>query len=156
MTNSLSRLYWNGCNGDASNNEWIALCLQVRLPSDVSDDVDEDPTGNKAIWDRGLLSGASQKVSEGAQVGQRSVMLWSCRLTCCVPTLLGTQCSPCIGPLSSLGAQNCWCTPLYQEWWESWSPSHPGRYGSSLSIGESGESGQTVQYCTLCVICVGH
>uniref|UniRef100_A0AAY5L0G0 Splicing factor 3B subunit 3 n=1 Tax=Esox lucius TaxID=8010 RepID=A0AAY5L0G0_ESOLU len=26
-----------------------------------SDDVDEDPTGNKALWDRGLLNGASQK-----------------------------------------------------------------------------------------------
>lgn len=25
----------------------------VRLASDVSDDVDEDPTGNKALWDRG-------------------------------------------------------------------------------------------------------
>ena len=36
---------------------------QVRLPSDVTDDVDEDPTGNKAIWDRGVLGGASQKVS---------------------------------------------------------------------------------------------
>ena len=36
--------------------------LQLRLPSDVSDEVDEDPTGSKAIWDRGLLSGASQKV----------------------------------------------------------------------------------------------
>ncbi|CAG2252578.1 splicing factor 3B subunit 3-like [Mytilus galloprovincialis] len=34
----------------------------VRLPEDISDDVDEDPTGNKALWDRGLLSGASQKV----------------------------------------------------------------------------------------------
>lgn len=33
----------------------------VRLPSDVSDEVDEDPTGNRAIWDRGLLNGASQK-----------------------------------------------------------------------------------------------
>lgn len=33
----------------------------VRLPPGVSDDVDEDPTGNKALWDRGLLSGASQK-----------------------------------------------------------------------------------------------
>lgn len=33
----------------------------IRLPSDVSDEVDEDPTGNKAIWERGLLSGASQK-----------------------------------------------------------------------------------------------
>lgn len=34
----------------------------VRLPPDVTDDVDEDPTGNKALWDRGLLNGASQKV----------------------------------------------------------------------------------------------
>lgn len=35
--------------------------LQVRLGNDVNDDVDEDPTGNKALWDRGLLNGASQK-----------------------------------------------------------------------------------------------
>ncbi|TNN71119.1 Splicing factor 3B subunit 3 [Liparis tanakae] len=33
----------------------------VRLPANTSDDVDEDPTGNKALWDRGLLNGASQK-----------------------------------------------------------------------------------------------
>ena len=33
----------------------------LRLPHSVSDDVDEDPTGNKALWDRGLLNGASQK-----------------------------------------------------------------------------------------------
>ncbi|KAK6617102.1 Splicing factor 3B subunit 3 [Polyplax serrata] len=33
----------------------------IRLSSIVSDDVDEDPTGNKALWDRGLLNGASQK-----------------------------------------------------------------------------------------------
>lgn len=38
------------------------LSSQIRLPTDVSDDVDEDPTGNKALWDRGLLNGASQKV----------------------------------------------------------------------------------------------
>jgi len=37
--------------------------LKVRLPKDISDEVDEDPTGNKALWDRGLLNGASQKVS---------------------------------------------------------------------------------------------
>jgi len=36
--------------------------LKVRLPKDISDEVDEDPTGNKALWDRGLLNGASQKV----------------------------------------------------------------------------------------------
>lgn len=35
---------------------------QVRLPPNTSDDVDEDPTGNKALWDRGLLNGASKKV----------------------------------------------------------------------------------------------
>lgn len=34
----------------------------IRLPQEVSDEVDEDPTGNKALWDRGVLSGASQKV----------------------------------------------------------------------------------------------
>jgi splicing factor 3B subunit 3 len=33
----------------------------LRLPHTVTDEVDEDPTGNKALWDRGLLSGASQK-----------------------------------------------------------------------------------------------
>lgn len=33
----------------------------LRLPHSVNDDVDEDPTGNKALWDRGLLNGASQK-----------------------------------------------------------------------------------------------
>jgi splicing factor 3B subunit 3 len=31
------------------------------LATNVSDDVEDDPTGNKALWDRGLLSGASQK-----------------------------------------------------------------------------------------------
>jgi hypothetical protein len=33
----------------------------VRLPQNVNDNVDEDPTGSKSLWDRGLLSGASQK-----------------------------------------------------------------------------------------------
>uniref|UniRef100_A0A1B6GN54 Uncharacterized protein n=3 Tax=Cuerna arida TaxID=1464854 RepID=A0A1B6GN54_9HEMI len=33
----------------------------IRLSQNISDDVDEDPTGNKALWDRGLLNGASQK-----------------------------------------------------------------------------------------------
>jgi splicing factor 3B subunit 3 len=35
--------------------------IQIRLSTNVTDDVDEDPTGNKALWDRGLLNGASQK-----------------------------------------------------------------------------------------------
>lgn len=33
----------------------------IRLATDISDEVDEDPTGNKALWDRGVLNGASQK-----------------------------------------------------------------------------------------------
>ena len=35
--------------------------LQLRLPPKTSDDVDEDPTGNKSFWDRGVLNGASAK-----------------------------------------------------------------------------------------------
>jgi splicing factor 3B subunit 3 len=34
----------------------------ARLPSDATDDVDDDPSGVKAIWDKGILNGASQKV----------------------------------------------------------------------------------------------
>lgn len=33
----------------------------IRLPTVISDDVDEDPTGVKALWDRGWLGGSSQK-----------------------------------------------------------------------------------------------
>lgn len=33
----------------------------LRLSHSITDDVDEDPTGTKSLWDRGLLSGASQK-----------------------------------------------------------------------------------------------
>ena len=35
---------------------------QIRLPADVADDVDEDPTGMRSLWDRGLMNGAAQKV----------------------------------------------------------------------------------------------
>ena len=38
-----------------------------RLPTNVNDNVEEDPTGIKSLWDRGLLSGASQK-AEGVSV----------------------------------------------------------------------------------------
>ena len=34
----------------------------MRLPHKTSDEVDEDPTGNKSFWDRGVLNGASHKV----------------------------------------------------------------------------------------------
>uniref|UniRef100_A0A672NPY8 Cleavage/polyadenylation specificity factor A subunit C-terminal domain-containing protein n=1 Tax=Sinocyclocheilus grahami TaxID=75366 RepID=A0A672NPY8_SINGR len=45
----------------AAADKFGNICI-VRLPPNTSDDVDEDPTGNKALWDRGLLNGASQKV----------------------------------------------------------------------------------------------
>ena len=35
--------------------------VHFRLPGNVNDNIDEDPTGAKALWDRGLLNGASQK-----------------------------------------------------------------------------------------------
>jgi splicing factor 3B subunit 3 len=38
----------------------------MRLPADSTDDCDEDPTGNKALWDRGLLSGAPHKLESTA------------------------------------------------------------------------------------------
>jgi hypothetical protein len=34
----------------------------MRLPADVADDVDDDPHIIRALWDRGLLNGSSQKV----------------------------------------------------------------------------------------------
>jgi len=40
----------------------VAHIVQIRLPQDTSDEVDEDPTGTRTIWDRGWLSGAAQKV----------------------------------------------------------------------------------------------
>jgi splicing factor 3B subunit 3 len=33
----------------------------MRLPPGTTDDVNIDPTGDKGLWDRGLLNGASQK-----------------------------------------------------------------------------------------------
>lgn len=35
---------------------------KVRLTANTTDEIDEDPTGTKAFWDRGLLNGAPQKV----------------------------------------------------------------------------------------------
>ena len=39
------------------------LFPKVRLTANTTDEIDEDPTGTKAFWDRGLLNGAPQKVS---------------------------------------------------------------------------------------------
>lgn len=37
--------------------------FKIRLPTAISDEVEEDPTGVKALWDRGWLGGSSQKVN---------------------------------------------------------------------------------------------
>lgn len=34
----------------------------LRLPNNVVDDVEDDPSGTRALWDRGFLGGASQKI----------------------------------------------------------------------------------------------
>jgi len=49
----------------------------VRLPPDVKDDIEEDPTGVKALWDRGLLNGASQKADTVAMyhIGETALSL---------------------------------------------------------------------------------
>lgn len=52
----------SSCGLKNINTNYKTSFSQVRLPPNTSDDVDEDPTGNKALWDRGLLNGASQKV----------------------------------------------------------------------------------------------
>lgn len=55
----------------------------LRLPADVSDDVDDDPHINRALWDRGLLNGASQKCEWMASfhVGETVLALQKTALT---------------------------------------------------------------------------
>ncbi|XP_066156832.1 splicing factor 3B subunit 3 [Euwallacea fornicatus] len=48
----------------------------LRLPPNVTDDVEEDPTGNKALWDRGLLNGASQKANTIATFHIGETVTW--------------------------------------------------------------------------------
>lgn len=55
-------------------SSFFSLCTKVRLPLDARDDVEEDPTGVKALWDRGVLSGASQKVCAYCVIDN----LWLC------------------------------------------------------------------------------
>lgn len=55
----------------------------ARLPANVTDDVDEDPTGSKALWDRGLLNGASQKLESLAayHIGETALSVQRATLT---------------------------------------------------------------------------
>jgi hypothetical protein len=56
------------CNCDLTLQDFSFILIfifsfspKIRMSGNITDDVDEDPTGNKALWDRGLLNGASQK-----------------------------------------------------------------------------------------------
>ncbi|VDM61716.1 unnamed protein product [Angiostrongylus costaricensis] len=42
------------------------MLFQLRLPENVNEDIQEDPTALRSLWDRGLLNGASQKVDQVA------------------------------------------------------------------------------------------
>lgn len=62
-------------NEDFSSIKSDSFHMQVRLPSSTTDEVDEDPTGTKAFWDRGLLNGAPQKVRCKVQVAVKAAYL---------------------------------------------------------------------------------
>eukprot|EP00730_Choanoeca_flexa_P003436 TRINITY_DN11412_c0_g1_i1.p1 TRINITY_DN11412_c0_g1~~TRINITY_DN11412_c0_g1_i1.p1 ORF type:complete len:1210 (+),score=373.66 TRINITY_DN11412_c0_g1_i1:24-3653(+) len=66
------------CGADKFGNIVVA-----RLPEDVTDYVEEDPTGTKAFWSRGLLNGASQKMEVLANyhVGETILTLQKAVLT---------------------------------------------------------------------------
>jgi len=57
------------------------ICI-LRLPNDVNDEVQDDPSGTKALWSRGILSGASQKVELlcSYYVGETILSLQKCTL----------------------------------------------------------------------------
>lgn len=38
------------------------MFIKCRLPSGATDDANVDPTGEKGLWDRGVLNGASNKM----------------------------------------------------------------------------------------------
>ncbi|KAL8224091.1 hypothetical protein R6Q57_019566 [Mikania cordata] len=73
----------------------------VRLPQDVSDEIEEDPTGGKIKWEQGKLNGAPNKVEEIVQFHVGDVV------TCMQKASLipgGTECVMYGTVMGSLGA----------------------------------------------------
>lgn len=73
----------------------------VRLPQDVSDEIEEDPTGGKIKWEQGKLNGAPNKVEEIVQFHVGDVV------TCLQKASLipgGGECIICGTVMGSLGA----------------------------------------------------
>lgn len=85
----------------ATADKFGNICI-LRLPHSVTDDVDEDPTGNKALWDRGLLSGASQKAENICTIHIGEIIM-SLQRTTLIPggseSLIYTTLSGTIGAL---------------------------------------------------------
>lgn len=52
-------------NSVAGGDKFGNICV-LQLPDDVNDDVDDDPTGSRSLWDRGWLGGSSQKAENVA------------------------------------------------------------------------------------------
>ncbi|KAG6958278.1 hypothetical protein JG688_00010582 [Phytophthora aleatoria] len=61
ITSSVSLDYDTLCGADKFGNVFVS-----RLPSEVSDEID-NPTGNRILWDSGLLNGAPNKLEQVAQ-----------------------------------------------------------------------------------------
>ena len=57
MTCSVITDYDTSAGGDKFGNIFI-----TRLPADISEEVDDDPTGNKLAYERGYLQGAPHRV----------------------------------------------------------------------------------------------
>lgn len=52
-------------NSTAAVADKFGNVIILRLPPDVNDNVEEDPSGNRSLWDRNALGGASQKLEVG-------------------------------------------------------------------------------------------
>ncbi|UYV62354.1 SF3B3 [Cordylochernes scorpioides] len=62
------------CNTVAGADKFGNITV-IRIPTLISDEVDEDPTGMKALWDRDWLRGASQKAEVIANFHVEEVVL---------------------------------------------------------------------------------
>lgn len=52
-------------NTVAGGDKFGNICL-LQLPEDINDDLDDDPSGARSLWDRGWLGGVSQKAENVA------------------------------------------------------------------------------------------
>lgn len=52
-------------NATAAVADKFGNIIILRLPSNVNDEIEEDPSGNRSLWDRNAMGGASQKLEVG-------------------------------------------------------------------------------------------